>query len=74
MKHLAIVGLLMITGVTTLAQSVTLPASFDWGKIPSDYTGKTLEIKHHFNTGKTDIILPEKVTLKFNGGSLTGFR
>lgn len=54
------------------AQTVRLPETFNWKQIPATYAGKTLEVFHHYNTTGFDIVLPQNVTLRFNGGAITG--
>lgn len=60
--------------ITLNAQTIVLPADFDWRKIPAAYKGETLEIRHHFAPSNIDILLPEHVTLMFKGGSITAFK
>ncbi|MFO7721698.1 MAG: hypothetical protein R6V49_00600 [Bacteroidales bacterium] len=75
MKQIIFALLLLIaTGSAAIAQPVTLPPNFNWGSVPSQYAGKTLVIKYHFTPGSIDIRLPADVILKFDGGSLKGFR
>ncbi|MBU2948822.1 hypothetical protein [Zobellia uliginosa] len=47
-----------------------IPQDFDWQNIPTDYSDSVWEIRFDFDLAGQTIILPENVTMRFNGGVL----
>ncbi|MBT2159756.1 hypothetical protein [Zobellia barbeyronii] len=47
-----------------------IPQDFDWENIPTDYSDSVWEIRFDFDLAGQTIILPENVTMRFNGGIL----
>ncbi|MBG47375.1 MAG: hypothetical protein CML05_03695 [Pseudozobellia sp.] len=47
-----------------------IPLAFDWQNIPEDYSNSIWEIRYDFDLAGQSIILPENVTIRFNGGVL----
>ncbi|WP_123772313.1 hypothetical protein [Zobellia sp. OII3] len=47
-----------------------IPLAFDWQNIPEDYSDSVWEIRYDFDLAGQTVILPENVTIRFNGGVL----
>ncbi|MUH35606.1 hypothetical protein D9O36_07125 [Zobellia amurskyensis] len=47
-----------------------IPLAFDWQNIPEDYSDSVWEIRYDFDLAGQTIILPENITIRFNGGIL----
>lgn len=47
-----------------------IPSDFDWNNIPANMSNSVWEIVDRFDLGGKTVILPENVTLMFNGGVL----
>jgi hypothetical protein len=71
-KLLLLVFALAVTSAT--AKTVVVPEDFSWKQIPESWSDQTIEIKYHYNPRGVDVVLPDRVTLRFNGGSLKGIK
>ena len=53
-----------------LSQKIILPKNFNWINIPLDYKNSVWVVEHEFDLSGQTIIIPENVTIEFNGGKI----